>query len=291
VAAGLRPGNVITHIGGLALGTARSRVALRPVEEKFQLRRMALRQLSGPAGTTVTIRYAGDDKRPAEAVLLRQPIATAPERVGHLGPVYPRVSVRQVGHVGIIAFNFFLMEPVLKKVSDAIEGFRQRKVTAIVLDLRGNPGGMAAMAIPLAARLSAKPVALGTIQFRDHQNALTANPSLDVQPFLGPVFILTDEGTASTAEILAAGLQEAKRATIVGELTLGAALPSAVEELPGGAVLQYVVADFKTPSGAALEGRGVAPDRRVVETRAALAAGRDVVLDAALELARASRTR
>ena len=59
-------------------------------------------------------------------------------------------------------------------------------------------------------------------------------------------------------------------------------LPSVIEALPGGAVMQYVVADFKTPKGVLLEGRGVQPDRRVVETRAALRAGRDPVLDAAL---------
>ena len=41
-------------------------------------------------------------------------------------------------------------------------------------------------------------------------------------------------------------------------------LPSVIEALPGGAVMQYVVADFKTPKGVALEGRGVQPDRRVL---------------------------
>ena len=101
--------------------------------------------------------------------------------------------------------------------------------------------------------------------------------------------ILTDEGSASAAEILAAGLQEAKRAIVVGDTTLGAVLPSVIEALPGGAVMQYVVADFKTPKGVALEGRGVQPDRRVVETRAALRGGRDPVLDAALVALKSER--
>jgi C-terminal processing protease CtpA/Prc len=52
-----------------------------------------------------------------------------------------------------------------------------------------------------------------------------------------------------------------------------------------------VVADFKTPKGVLLEGRGVQPNRRVVETRAALLSGRDPVLDAAMATARASRAR
>ena len=73
-------------------------------------------------------------------------------------------------------------------------------------------------------------------------------------PFTGPLAILTDEGTASASEILAAGLQEAKRAIVVGDTSLGAVLPSVIEALPGGAVMQYVVADFKTPKGVAAGG-------------------------------------
>ena len=87
----------------------------------------------------------------------------------------------------------------------------------------------------------------------------------------------------------AAGLQEAGRARVVGDMTLGAALPSAMEKLPGGAILQYVVADFRTTGGMMLEGRGVQPDRRVVETRTGLLAGRDVILETALDIARARR--
>ena len=60
--------------------------------------------------------------------------------------------------------------------------------------------------------------------------------------------------------------------------------------MPGGAIMQYIVADFRTPKGVLLEGRGVQPDRRVVETRAALAGGRDPVLDAGVVAARASAT-
>ena len=75
----------------------------------------------------------------------------------------------------------------------------------------------------------------------------------------------------------------------MGDSSLGAVLPSVIEQLPGGAVMQYVVADFRTPKGVLLEGRGVQPDKRVIETRAALRAGRDPVLDAALVAVRASR--
>ena len=146
-----------------------------------------------------------------------------------------------------------------------------------------------AMAIPVGSLFVTEPVTLGTLKFRTFNQTLVAKPEMGAVPFTGPLAIITDEGTASTAEMLAAGLQEAKRAVVVGDSSLGAVLPSVIEALPGGAVMQYVVADFKTPKGVLLEGRGVQPDKRVVETRAGLRTGRDPVLDAALVAVRASR--
>jgi carboxyl-terminal processing protease len=290
--AGLHPGWLITHVGGHPLGALPpSPRPLRPVEERFRLRLQAARRLTGSVGTRVTVRYVDAAGKPAEVLLERDPPAGRAVQLGLLPPLYPQVRVSRAGDVGIIAFNFFLIQPVLAEVQKAIDGFRTQGARALILDLRGNPGGLGAMAIPVAARLVVKPLVLGTIQFRDYANTLTASPSLGVTAFTGPVVLLTDEGTASTSEILAAGLQEAGRALVVGDTTLGAVLPSAIAELPGGAIMQYVVADFRTPKGILIEGRGVQPDRRVVETRAALAAGRDAVLDAGLVAARASLSR
>jgi carboxyl-terminal processing protease len=215
-------------------------------------------------------------------VLVRDPPRTAPVRLGHLPPLYPEVRAYEVGSVGVIGFNVFLLQPILDDIRQAMARFAAHKVKAVVLDLRGNPGGQGAMAIPIASLFVSGPMTLGTLHFRDFSQTFTAKPEMGAVPFTGPLAILTDEGSASAAEILAAGLQEAKRATVVGDTTLGAVLPSVIEALPGGAVMQYVVADFKTPKGVALEGRGVQPDKRVVETRAALRGGRDPVLDAAL---------
>jgi carboxyl-terminal processing protease len=260
--------------------------ALRPVEERFRLRRRAAHLLSGPSGSRVSIRFVDGSNQPREAMLIRDPPARAAVQALLMPPVVPEVRVSRVGDVGIISFNFFLLEPVLGEVQKAIDGFRQRGAKAVVLDLRGNPGGFGGMAIPVAARLISRETNLGVIQFRDFANDLVAAPSLGVKSFAGKVIILTDEGSASTSEILAAGLQESKRATIVGDFTVGAALGSTIEALPGGAVMQIPVAGFKTPKGVAIEGRGVQPDVRVTETRAALLGGRDAVLDEALVVAR-----
>jgi carboxyl-terminal processing protease len=284
----LRPGYVITHIGGRAVASlSASSRPLRPVEERFRLRRHAAHLLSGPTGSKVSVRFLDADDRSHDTMLVRDPPARAAVQALLMPPIVPEVRISQVGEVGIIAFNFFLLEPILGEVQKSIEGFRKSGAKAIVFDLRGNPGGFGGMAIPVAARLISHETSLGTIQFRDFANNLVAAPSLGQKPFTGKVVILTDEGSASTSEILAAGLQEAKRAVVVGDSTVGAALGSTIEALPGGAVMQIPVAGFKTPKGVAIEGRGVQPDRRVLETRAALLAGHDPVLDEALVVARA----
>ena len=289
--AGLAPGYIVTQIAGRPLGTpSDSARPLRPVEERFAVRRMAQRRLLGPAGTRVSISYLDDRDKPGNAVLVRDPPRVPAVHLGHLTPLYPEVRAYEIGSVGVIAFNIFLVQPTLEEIKRAMARFVSHRVRAVVIDLRGNPGGQGAMAIPVGSMFVTEPVTLGTLKFRDFSQTLTSRPEMGAVPFAGPLAILTDEGSASAAEILAAGLQESKRAVVVGDTTLGAVLPSVVQALPGGAVMQYVVADFKTPKGVLLEGRGVQPDRRVVETRAALRAGRDPVLDAALVALKAAPT-
>jgi carboxyl-terminal processing protease len=290
--AGLLPGFIVTHIGGHELRVqSPSQRPLRPVEERFAVRRRAQQRLMGPAGSKVSVRYVDNSNRPGEALLEREQPEAAPVELGHLPPLYPEVRAEMRGDVGIVAFNIFLLQPVLADFKRAMDGFRARHARALIIDLRGNPGGQGAMSIPIAAQLVSEPLTLGTLKFRDFNQVFTATPDLRAVPFTGPVAILTDEGTASAAEMLAAGLQEAKRAVVVGDVTLGAVLPSVIEALSGGAVMQYVVADFKTPKGVLLEGRGVQPDRRVIETRAGLQSGRDPVIDAALNAVKATRTK
>ena len=277
------PGFIVTQVGGHPLSAASpGKRALRPVEERFALRRSALHLLQGPIGTQVTLDFLDNDDRPGRAVLERDPPVGPIRQIGHLPPLQPEARISEIGGVGVIAFNVFLLDPLLPEIKRGVDRLRSAGVKGMILDLRGNPGGLGAMAIPVASEFVATPTPLGSLQFRGFSQTFTAKPSLGRTPYDGPLVILTDEGTASASEILAGGLQEAGRARVVGDTTLGAVLPSIVEALPHGAVMQMVVADFKTPKGILIEGRGVQPDRLVVETRAALQAGRDPVMDAGL---------
>jgi len=295
---GIRAGFVVTAIGGRPLtAVAASRRSLRPVEERFAVRRAALRRLEGPIGTKVTLGYLDNADRAGQVILDRDPPPGPLRQVGYLPPLHPELRAYEVNGVGVLAFNIFLLDPLLGDIKKAMDRFQTQHVKGLIVDLRGNPGGLAAMAIPVAAELVTAPISLGSMLMRDNTRTDTVatfsqtfavQPAPGRHPYGGPLLILTDEGTASAAEILAAGLQEAGRARVVGDASLGAVLPSVVESLPHGAVMQVVVADFKTPKGVLLEGRGVQPDQRVLETRAAFASGHDPVLDAAVDALRAA---
>jgi C-terminal processing protease CtpA/Prc len=107
--------------------------------------------------------------------------------------------------------------------------------------------------------------------------------------YAGPVAVLIDGMSASTSEVFSSGIQEIGRAVIVGERSAGAALPSFFQKLPTGAIFQFAIADFRTPKGVLIEGRGVIPDVEAKYDRASLLAGRDAQLEAAVKNIRNSR--
>jgi carboxyl-terminal processing protease len=120
---------------------------------------------------------------------------------------------------------------------------------------------------------------LGVMKMRGAELKFLAFPQDGA--FDGPVAVVIDRNSASTSEIFAAGLQEMGRALVVGERSMGAALPSFIVDLPGGALLQYAVADFVTPKGFRIEGNGVSPDLPVSLSAETLLAGEDAPLEAA----------
>jgi carboxyl-terminal processing protease len=280
--AGLRPGWEVTAIDAKPVaGLIEAVRALkhRPAEEAFEVRLGLRRRLAGPVGESVRLTCRTGDGAERVVTIVRGAPPAAAVTIGNL-PAIPAEfeSRRLAGGVGYIRFSIFFIVPLLEKIQTALRSMAD--APGIVIDLRGNPGGFGAMAIPIAAALSDQPLDLGTMKTRDYTQTFRSQP----QPprYGGPVAILIDEASLSTSEILAGGLQESGRALIVGQTTGGMVLPSIIETLPGGARLQYAYADFKTPKGVLIEGRGVTPDIQVILTRAALLASDDPTLDAAL---------
>jgi carboxyl-terminal processing protease len=187
--------------------------------------------------------------------------------------------------VGVIWFSLW-MTPISDPFERAIDQFRG--ADGLVIDLRGNPGGLAAMMRGISGHFVDRPLVLGTMHTRQADLSFTVNPRLvtsdgrAVKPFAGPVALLIDELTGSTSETFAGGLQSLGRVRVFGRPSMGQALPALTRNLPNGDVLMYAVGDFVTSTGKRLEGDGVIPDTLVPLSTKALAAGKDEPLDAAL---------
>ncbi|HZI19021.1 MAG TPA: S41 family peptidase [Pyrinomonadaceae bacterium] len=297
--AGLRTGFVLTKVGerdlaraGAASAPNGSRPAAAPdaadaseTTEAYRqtlLRARVLSLLGGAAGETRHVSYLDGRGRPRQAVLtLLESDEGMSEPFGNFPAMPTQFEARRIGEVGYVRFNIWVAS-LMPKLREAVVELRDAR--ALVFDLRGNPGGLGVMGIGLAGMLSDEEILLGTMrQRRGHTNFLV-NPQPD--PFAGPVVVLLDRLSGSTSEIFALGLQEAGRAVVVGERSAGAALPSIFARLPSGATFQFAFADFRTPKGVAVEGRGVVPDVVVSLDRRSLLAGRDPQLEAALEVAR-----
>jgi carboxyl-terminal processing protease len=132
-----------------------------------------------------------------------------------------------------------------------------RHARVVVLDLRGNPGGL------IAEARDTVDVFLDRGRILSYYGAHTArgvvNANRSALPRM-PLVVVVDRATASAAEIVAAALGENKRAKIVGTRTFGKATIQAVVPVPGGGAVKLTVAEYLTPNGRSLHGRGVLPD-------------------------------
>ena len=281
--AGLRPGFIITKIDDSTtekvIGSfAKSKES--PAITALRITRALLARVGGDPETTVRINYLDKLNRPHDVSIVRERLkGEMSPRFGNFPPQYTEFETKRLaGGIGYIRFNVFVVS-LTDRIRAAIHGMTDSP--GIIIDLRGNPGGVGVMASGIARELEKRKISLGTMHMRSGHINFAVNPQEN--PYLGPVVVLTDGGSASTSEIFASGMQENGRALVVGERTAGAALPSVFQKLPTGALFQYAIGDFKTPKGTLIEGRGVAPDVEVKLTRRSLLEGRDVQLDAAIE--------
>ncbi|HEY7335007.1 MAG TPA: S41 family peptidase [Bryobacteraceae bacterium] len=285
--AGVRPGWAIQSVNGKEMGPAIRVLTKDPSISEISVTRAALARLTGPVGGKIDLAFLDGSNRTVPLRLdLTQPRGT-PAEFGNLPTQYVWFEAKQIGQIGYVRFNLFL------DVTRVMGGFAKAvgdcgKCDGLIVDLRGNPGGLGAMAMGMAGYLVDKPgLRLGTMYMRGATLNFVINPR---QPaFLGPVAVLIDAESASTSEIFAGGLQDLGRARIFGTRSAAAALPSLIEKLPNGDGFQYAIANYISEGGKALEGSGVRPDVEVRLTREALLAGHDPVVDAAVDWIRSKQ--
>ncbi len=286
--AGVQPGMILDGIDGAKVAQVLKSVDGLGEKESSRLAERALtRKLTGSADTSVKLDLLDSNGQVKHVALERADPKGKMVEFGNLPKSRLEFESRTLpGGAGYIRFNEFL-DPVslMPRFEAAVHGFAH--APGVILDLRGNPGGIGIMAMGIAGFfIDDSGRQLGEMKMRDMAQAVTTLkftvfPRAEI--YAGRLALLLDEGSASTTEILAQGLQDLKRARIFGARSAGATLPSDIIRLPDGDGFQYPTASYTSSGGRVLEGNGVIPDVEVRQSREALAAGRDPVIDAAAQ--------
>ncbi|MEW2613713.1 S41 family peptidase [Streptomyces sp. NPDC047880] len=230
--AGIRPGDLLRSVDG-------ERTDGRPVTEVVSLLRGDA--TDAPAGTTVRLGLERGTRAWTETVRRAQlptDSVTVRELAGRVTLIKVATFTKGSGH----------------QVREAV---RQSPPGAgIVLDLRGNSGGLVTEAVTAAsAFLDGGLVA--TYDVEGEQRALHAESGGDTTR---PLVTLVDGGTMSAAELVTGAVQDRGRALVVGSRTFGKGSVQMPNRLPDGSVAELTVGHYRTPSGRGVDGRGITPD-------------------------------
>ncbi len=229
--------------------------------------------IRGPAGTTVVVGIERSDAAgPFEVPVVRGPI--------RVPGVTSQMLDGGIGHLKIYEF----VPGVGTGVRDAVFSLRRGGLRALVLDLRGNPGGLVDELRNIAAALLPQNSPILQMTNRNGKTMRMETLEPPILPGSVPIVVLVDEGSASASELLASALQEQGRAAIVGVKTAGAVEIGITVDLPESAGMAVTVARLLSGNGVRLEGRGVIPDELQSLETPALNLGHDSQFDRAVSL-------
>jgi carboxyl-terminal processing protease len=252
--AGIRPGDVITTIDGTSLASLSYRRAL---------------DLIGRAGSSMHLEVVRPGHAPMELTLVRRPI------------VLPYVSSRLVRFHGMRVCVIRLLSFPATAATRVRElaARAERRDEPVILDLRGNPGGLLSQAVAVVRVFARTGLVVSTRGLHEPERQFDADETAVGRLRLA---VLINGGTASAAEVVAGALRADAGAIVVGRRSYGKGTVQAIEPLPAGGALKLTVAGFTLPGGLEVEGRGISPDIPVVNR----AGPTDRVLRAALRALR-----
>jgi carboxyl-terminal processing protease len=242
--AGIKEGDIITAVNG------------KPVQS-LSLRDVVGEMRGKPnAKVTLTIQRAGVDQ-PLDMALRREVI--------RLRIVEKRMEPGNIGYVQLMEFS----EQADAGLRQAVNSLRQQadgKLTALVLDLRNNPGGLIDQAVAVSSDFIAQGEIVSTRARHAEDSEWLGARGTDILGGM-PLVVLINGFSASSSEIVAGALQDHHRAVLVGSRSFGKGSVQGVIPMPDGAAMLLTIARYYTPSGRSIQGLGIAPDVPVAEIR------------------------
>jgi len=170
----------------------------------------------------------------------------------------PSVTMKMDGTIAYIQISSFTQHAD-EDLLPIIQQIAANGATGIILDLRGNPGGLVTTVINIASYFITDGVVL-TIRDRDGKTTTTYDVTKQSINTSLPMVVLVDGFSASGSEVLSGALQDHKRAVIAGAQTFGKGSVDQLFELPGGTGIYLTIARWLTPNGNLIEGQGITPD-------------------------------
>jgi carboxyl-terminal processing protease len=187
-----------------------------------------------------------------------------------------------IATIAIFTFNGDTNALFLEAVNDALEA----DADGIVLDLRGNPGGLLNSAVAIASAWTG----YDPVVIERTPGSSRSFPGISAARLAGvPTVVLVNGGSASASEIVAGALQDYGHATVVGTQTFGKGSVQDYRELPDGSAVKVTVAEWYTPNGRTIHETGITPDVVIELTEEDLHAERDPQTAKAVEILRAAR--
>ena len=207
--------------------------------------------LVGKEGTKVTVKFG----RPG----VPEPIATTFTRQVIRIPAVPYAIVldNRIGYLPVQRFN----ETAADEVKSAVAALQKEGVKGVILDMRGNPGGILEQSIVMSNLFLKSGQEIVSVRSRANETQSYGTRVAPAFPTL-PMAVLTDEYSASASEIVAGALQDHDRALLVGQTSFGKGLVQTLFPLDGGYALKITTAKWYTPSG-----RSIQRERKFVNGR------------------------
>ena len=251
--AGLRAQDIITSING------ESTTGMSPD--------IAVGKIRGPKGTQVKLAVVRNHSDTLSFTITRDTI--------QLPSVTSKIVNDNIGYMQIISFS----DDTAMLAAQAAQQFKQANVKGIVLDLRGNPGGLLDAAISVSSLWLPGGKTVVTEKGTTGTQTYTATGD---DPLYGiPTAILIDDGSASASEITAGALHDNGTARLIGEKSFGKGVVQQLIDLSDGSELKVTVASWYRPNGDNINKQGIMPDQTVALSDSDAKAGNDTQLTAA----------
>ncbi|MHB1132545.1 MAG: S41 family peptidase [Chloroflexota bacterium] len=232
--AGLRPGDTIERVDGKDVSTL-------DVDEVVKLVR-------GPKGTSVTLTVIhADEAIPVDITVMR-------DRIMVPSVQWALLPGSNIGHILVSQFSERSTENIVRAVAEV----KSQGARGIILDLRNDPGGLRDEAIGVASQFLKEGNALVEVNAQGQRKHYPVKPggvATDI-----PLVVLVNEGTASSAEIVAGAIQDHKRGQVLGTTTLGTGTVLSVYKLSDGSAIFLGTEGWLTPNGREIWHKGIAPD-------------------------------